>query len=346
MAMGLTAALSQLPGVLSVRQQAEYRVGEHLPNADLCFELLGGIGIALEAAMQALAQGMGLVVGSPALAASHGKMLQGAAMGQGAFFAVAAHGLAVAPQHLQAAQAEGVMILPDSPAQTILRRMAERHETPATATAQLHQRGTDLTDLAGKETHSRAHALLGAWQGQWLSPSQQPRQGVDALEPAHLRMAAELGLTVAFGSHIGATHIYTGPLALPTDMPAPTMGTETLIATTAFGPLAWQQPTRLGYPAALLGAGQRAISGPMLRHPAPQSAAKPTATATLLIGPQSARGHILALGTLQTETFNGAWWGGVLSGQANLGLLPPGVLALPIPLPYTATAAPYLRLVG
>jgi hypothetical protein len=235
LAQTLVPQLAALPGVTSVRQQSQFMVGQTLPTADLCVELLEGLTVAYEATLQAFAQGMSVVTGSPILAATHGPLLQRAARGQGAYWAVAAHGLANLPATLHAMQASRAVWLPASAAQQVVARMVARQETPEMATRQLQLRGADLTDLHGKQTQLQAHALLGAWQGVWAEPARQPRLGPDGLHPSMLPVLNALGLRVAYGAVVGATGIQTGPLALPSQVALPGTEEHTLLATTPHG---------------------------------------------------------------------------------------------------------------
>jgi hypothetical protein len=321
--------------------------------------MLEGVALAYAASQQALSQGMGLIVGSAGLAALHGATLHAAARGQGAFFAVAAHGVGMLPTQLQAIGAESVLLLPDSAPQTLLRRMAERGETLATATAELQRRGADMGDMAGKATHTRAHALFGAWQGQWLNISHTQRSGLDALEPWHLKLIQTMGFQVVYGAELRANGITTGLMALPPEAPSPQSGIETLIATSATGTHAFGLPSASGLPSALLGAVQRALSG-TLRHQLNtplQAVARPAhATHTLLIAPlaqqRALNAALPSLGQAVAEEANAQGRATVVHSpntSLSSATIPSGVLTIPLPFaPTHLSTAParHLRLVG
>lgn len=348
-ATGLVALLAKLPGVKSVRQQASYTVGEPLPKADLCLEMLEGIAVAYAASQQALTQGMGIVIGSAGLAALHGATLNAAARGQGAYFAVAAHSFGVLPSQLQAAGVERVLLLPDSAPQKILRRMAERGETLATASAELQRRSTDLIDSAGKETHARAHALFGAWHGQWLNISHTQRTGLDAIEPWQLRAATSMGYTLAYGAEISAQFIRTGLMALPPEALIPHNGTETLVATSPYGTQMFGQPTASGLQSAMLGAVQRALSG-TLRHdtlaPLTCSAKAPMQSHSMVFGPLSARRALAQQGTFVHEESSAQGFAALMQHTQTTEPLPQGCLSLLLPFAPAVAPARHLRLVG
>ena len=347
-AAGLVATLAKLPGIKSVRQQAEYQTYDELPRADLCIEMLEGIATAYAAAQQALKQGMGLVISSPAMAAMHGNVLHAAARGQGAFFAIAAHGAGLAPLQLQAIAAERLILLPDSAPQTVLRRMTERGESFAGATAELNRRFANLSDMAGKETHTRAHSLFAAWRGQWLNIAHTQRQTFDALEPWHLKVANHMGLQLVFGADITQNGIRTGLMALPPEAPQPQTGTETLLATSAYGTHAFAFPTASGTPSAILGAVQRGLSGPMQHNHAVQlnaPAYAPPVQHLLLLGNNAHRRAFAHYGAVLAEDSVAQGCAALVQPQPSAEPLPSGTLAIALPFAPTATPS-RLRLVG
>lgn len=341
-AQALVQRLAMLPGVASVRQQSSYMPGTALPEAHLCVEMLAGLSMAYEAAMQALAQGMGLVVGSPLLAATHGPLLQRAAQGQGAFYAVAAHGLGNVPALLSAMQASQLVWLPAGAAQQVVARVVARRENTETATRQLQLRGVEMADLNGKTTHLCAHALLGAWQAVWPEVSRQPRLGVDQLNPAMLPTLNALGLRLAYGAVVTATGVRTGPLALPTSVTIPEPGDQVLLATTPQGAMQLNLPAEGAREAALVDAVQAYTRGQ--RQTA--LAAEPYITGAIKLPYQVVLSTQPVVGVVAVASHSaGGWWGGVVAASGPQDW-PRESLVLPIPVAYSPPAAPALRLVG
>jgi hypothetical protein len=333
----LVATLAALPGVQSVRQQASYTLHAPLPNADLCIELLEGLSVAHSAAMQALAQGMGLVVGSPMLAATHGQLLETAARGQGAYFCCAAHGLGALPTLLQSAQAFQLLWLPHSAAQGAIGRMYARTEMPELALRQLQLRGTETTDGSGKITHAKAHALLGAWQGVWLQAAKQARVGLEHLTLPLLPLLNKLELKLVYGCRLTAHTITTTPMVMAaTDAPV-VADTETLIATTSHGEMRLTLPAGSGLNAAILQAVQAFSAGQRRVARVPAMLAERGEGLQLVVGEASMPPQVLAeakAGTLRVA---------VVSQEVPV---PEGCFALPVAGGYAPPMATKLRLVG
>ena len=339
-AAGLIERLGQLPNVASVRHLARYVPGTALPDANLCVEMLEGISVAHSAALQALRQGMALVITSPNLAAIHGGQLQQAAAGQGAYFACAAHGLVGVPGLLVAMQAISVLMLTDTPAQHSLFRLQNRGLGMATI--------GDHPDASGKLSHSRAHALLGAWLGVWAELPKQPRTGVDGIDASINRLLPGLGLQLAYGSRIEGQQIYTGPIALPQAFTAPLAGQELVLAETPNGPFALTLPTS-GAAAATLQAVEDYALGlrPLLRHKPQQKAiGEATPAATLIVAPLAARAGLIEQAKPLAQHFAAELWAAVLPAPRSAFDWPEGTLAVPLALPYAAQAQSQLRLVG
>ncbi len=339
----LAARLAAMPGVASVRQQATYTPGERLPDAHLCLEFIEGLSLAREAAMQTLAQGMGLVVGSPLLAATQGAMLAQAAAGQGVFFAIAAHGLGGAPALLQAWQATQATLLMPGAAQQALARCHARQEAPEQALRHLQARGADMSDAHGKRTHLLAHALLAAWQGVWPDIGQQPRYGLDDLDPSWLPMVHSLGLKLAYGASITSTQIRTGLLALPAQHSWQGAQPQVLAHTLA-GMLTLEAPATGGDAAAAVLAIQAFLAG-QKRAVLSAGMVQPHTVAPtywLMLG----RGAVPTVAAEQTQRHTAAGWARVVAIQGPQ-VWPEGTLAVPLVQPWQeAAVAMPLRLVG
>jgi hypothetical protein len=342
-AQSVVQRLAALPGVASVRQQSHYVAGQILPKADLCLEMLEGLSTAYEATLQALAQGMGVVIGSPILAATHGHMLRQAAQGQGAFCAFAAHGVGVLPAWLHAMQASQVVWVPHSVAQAQVVRLSTRHEAPAVAAQQLSLAGADPTELSGKRLHLMAHTLLGAWQNIWPEPTRQPCLRADELDPAMLGVCNALGLRLAYGVVMNASGVRTGPLGLPYMLAVPEAEEQVLWATTPHGSLRVAMPLAGALETTMLGAVQAYLSGQRggLGRAMPTAVAAGLPRHALVLGPRAPAG---AGPWLAQHTAQG-WWGGVVNA-AGPQLWPPEYLVLPVPLPYQPLLPHGLRLVG
>lgn len=346
-AQACVAALAALPGVQSVRQQAVFTPGSVLPQADVCIELLEGLSMAYNASMQALAQGMGLVVGSAIVAATHGQLLAAAARGQGAYFACAAHGVGALPTMLQALQATALLWLPANAAQAVIGRMYGRLETVEVANRQLQMRGQNMDDLNGKQVHLRAHALLGAWQGVWPNPAQQTRTGLDALEPAMLPLLNQLELQLVYGCTMGAAGITTGPLVVPAGMTTGAAQTDGFYASTPAGEMVLSLPPAAGLQAAVLAAIQPYLAGQRREvklATAPQNRQDTEAHKTwqLAVFQQTMLQRPMDL-PIFAESRSGPWRAAVV---ANHEVLPVGVLTLPIAHGYRPPNPVRLRLVS
>lgn len=204
-------------GMVSHKREADARA---MAGFDVVVEMVGGVAPAFKVAMDALGQGISLLTANPLLVAAHGKVLQGAAAGQHAYFGfqAAAFGLPLADM-LAVMGLRNVTAGWCTAANVALARMAYRNESLAQVSAQLKLQQVDTSDWGGKVTQARAAALRSLWQAEALAAFKQLRVGVERVEQADVRRLREFGLQMVFGAVISAQGIYVGPLAVGPESP-------------------------------------------------------------------------------------------------------------------------------
>lgn len=239
-ATAVVDALATLPGVGCVRQLGELDVNQaarQLAGADALVDMVGGVAPAFTTAMAAMGQGLSVITANPLLMASHGRVLQNAALGQHVFFGFQAAGFGMPVQDVMTAlRPSKVTASFTTAASMALARMAFRNETAGTISAYLKFQQVDLSDWGGKVTQARALALRSLWHDEELRGQQLARVGVEAVEPADMRRLREFGLQPVFGAEITENGIYSGPMAVAPDSPLlGAVARDVLVAETAQG---------------------------------------------------------------------------------------------------------------
>jgi homoserine dehydrogenase len=217
-ARAVVDALSVLEGVGCVRQVSDFdpaQAQRQLAGAHLVVEMAGGVTPAFNIAMAALGQGVACVTVNPLLMASHGRVLQNAALGMQAYFGFQGAGFGVPVGDLMGAlRPSKVTASFTTAASMAIARMAFRNESLAHVSAHLKMMQVDISDWGGKVTQARAIALRALWLNDELRGAQLRRAGVEQLEPADVRRLREFGLQPVFGAEITEGGIMTGPMAV------------------------------------------------------------------------------------------------------------------------------------
>ncbi|MBX6312518.1 MAG: homoserine dehydrogenase, partial [Isosphaeraceae bacterium] len=176
------------------------------PEVSVIIETMGGIDPALEIVLEALAAGKDVVTANKALLAEHGREVFAQARRYGravAFEASVGGGIPIVQAlgvSLAANQVQSLAAILNGTCNFILTGMTREGLTYETALRRAQELGyaeADPTlDVDGTDTAHKLAVLAQLAFGAGVTTAQIPRQGIDRLEPADIRFAAELGYTV------------------------------------------------------------------------------------------------------------------------------------------------------
>ncbi len=176
------------------------------PSIDIVIELIGGIGVAREFVLGALAQGKSVVTANKALMATHGQEVMDAAAAAGvdiAFEASVGGGIPIISplKHcLVSNEVESVMGIVNGTTNYMLTRMAEDGLDYDSALAEAQAKGfaeADPTaDVDGFDAAAKIAILASIAFNSRVVLDQVPTEGIRSLTAADVSYAAEMGYTI------------------------------------------------------------------------------------------------------------------------------------------------------
>ena len=203
------------------------------PSVQLVVELMGGLEPAGEMVLRALSAGKPVVTANKELVATRGEELIRVAEANGVslLFEAAVGGaipiIRPLSESLAGERISSVLGIVNGTTNFILSRMAEGDEEYSAALAEAQRLGLaeaePTADVSGADAAAKAAILASLAFGTWVGSDRVYREGIDRLDPADVRFAAELGylpklLALATETEEGVS-VRVHPTLIPVDHP-------------------------------------------------------------------------------------------------------------------------------